>query len=99
MQGAELTFNLVAGYNVGWIRFGTLNRDFDPVRIGKSEVAFDNWAREIVELFKRIGVSIVEVGLPMPRGMATGTRGAKYVKLGVGRPLIHLYVPTIALSG
>jgi hypothetical protein len=76
MQSTQLSFDLVTGYNLRWIGLGSLDRDLYPVRGRKREIAFDDWTGKIVEFFEYVRSTIIEIGLPMPRGMTTGTRSA-----------------------
>ncbi len=71
MEGAELSFDLVTSHNVSRIRLGSLHRDFNPIRSREREIALDDWAGKIVDLFERIRSPVVEIGLPMPGGMTT----------------------------
>ena len=71
MEGAELSFYLVASHDVSRIRLGSLHRDFNPIRSGEREITLDDWACKIVDFFECICSPVVEIGLPMPGGMPT----------------------------
>jgi len=71
MEGAELSFYLVASHDVSRIRLGPLDRDFNPIRSGEREITLDDWAGKIVDFFECICSPVVEIGLPMPGGMPT----------------------------
>lgn len=71
MEGAELSFDLVASHNVSRIRLGSLHRDFNPIWSREREITLDDWAGKIVSFFKSICSPVVEIGLPMPGGMTT----------------------------
>jgi hypothetical protein len=61
--------------NIGGISGRPLHGDLDFLRRRQDKVTLDNGTCKIVELFEDIFSSVVEIGLPVPGGMAAGTGG------------------------
>ena len=85
--------------NIAGIGGRPLHGDFDFVRRRQDKVALDNGTCKIVELFEDIFASVVEIGLPVPGGMATGTGGAEDEESGIGGPLSFLDVASVLAIG
>ena len=95
MQRAQPPFHRVPGDNVSRISGCALHIDFDPIGSSQFEIPLDDWPREIVHLFERVPFAIVEVSLPMPRRVPTGTCRAENEELLIGRPLGFLNVTSM----
>lgn len=92
MQRAQTPFLRVSIGNVPRIRGSALHLDLDPIGSSQFEVSLDDGPGELVHLFEHVPFAIVEVRLPMPRRVSTGTRGAENEELRIGRPLRFLNV-------
>ena len=89
----------MARNNIGGISGRPLHGDLDFLRRRQDKVALDNGTCKIVELFEDIFASVVEIGLPVPGGMAAGTGGAEDEESGVGGPLSFLDVASVFAIG
>ena len=95
MQRAQTPFLRMPGADVSRISGSALHLDLDPIGSSQFEVSLDDGSGEVVHLFEHVPLAIVEVRLPMPRRVSTGTRGAENEELRIGRPLHFLNVTSM----
>ena len=95
MQRAQTPFLRMPGADVSRISGSALHLDLDPIGSSQFEVSLDDGSGEVVHLFEHVPLAIVEVRLPMPWRMSTATRGAENEELGIGRPLVFLYIAAV----
>jgi hypothetical protein len=95
MQRAQAPLDGVSSVGIAGITRCALHLNFDPIGSSQFEVSLDDGTCEVVHFFERISFAIVEVRLPMPWRVPARTRGAKNEELGVGRPLVFLYIAAV----
>ena len=99
MQGAQTPLFGMSGADVSRISSRALHLDLDPIGRTQFKVSLDDRTGEIVHLLERLLFAIVKVGLPMPRGVATGACGAKDEELRIGGPLVFLHIASMFTVG
>ena len=100
MQRTQAPLLGMSGVDVSRISSRALHLDLDPIGRTQSKVSLDDRTGEVVHLLERLLFAIVKVGLPMPRGVATGACGAEDEELRIGGPLPFLNIaPVLTVRG
>ena len=95
MQRAQATFFRVSIGDIPGISGGPLHLDFDPIGRTQFEVSLDDRPGKVVHFSECVSAAIVEVSLPMPRRMSSGTGSAENEELRIRRPLHFLNVTSM----